>query len=137
MCRTALFAVICMSLSWTSSYAQSFDGEWSVLQVCEATQEGARGYTWRYSATVKNGRFVGQYRNTGQSPSMTLEGQINSDGTASLSGRGLSGSADFNQKFATTASPIAFQVTAKFTGTTGAGERVGSRACKFSFAKGR
>src|SRR6185295_1908652 len=109
-----------------------FEGEWSVLQVCETTQEGAKGFTWRYGATVKNGHFVGQYRNTGQSPSMTLDGQIKPDGSASLSARGISGSADYNQKFATTASPIAFQVMAKFTGTTGTGERVGSRACKFT-----
>ena len=68
---------------------------------------------------------------------MTLEGQIKPDGTASLAARGISGSADFNQKFATTASPIAFQVTAKFSGTTGSGERVGSRVCKLSFTKGR
>ena len=100
-------------------------------------RKGARGFTWRYGATVKNGHFVGQYRNTGQSPSMTLEGQIKPDGTASLSARGISGSADYNQKFATTASPISFQVVAKFTGTTGTGERVGSRGCKFTFARGR
>ena len=137
MRRTVLFAVICASFPWASSYAQSFDGEWSVLQVCETTQEGARGFTWRYAATVKSGHFVGQYRNTGQSPSMTLEGQINPDGTASFAARGISGSADFNQKFAASATPIAFQVTAKFAGTTGTGDRVGSRACKFTFTKGR
>lgn len=137
MRHTVLIAMICASLPWVSSNAQSFDGEWSVLQVCETTQEGARGFTWRYGATVKNGHFVGQYRNTGQSPSMTLEGQIKSDGSASLSARGISGSADYNQKFAISASPIAFQVVAKFIGTTGTGERVGSRACKFTFGKTR
>ena len=136
MRRLVMLAGICASLPWASSNAQSFDGEWSVLQVCDTTQEGARGFTWRYGATVKDGQFVGQYRNKGQSPSMTLEGQIKADGSASLSARGISGSADYNPKFAITASPIAFQVVAKFTGTTGAGERVGSRACKFTFAKG-
>jgi hypothetical protein len=137
MRRTVLFAVIGASLPWASSNAQSFDGEWSVLQVCDSTQEGARGFTWRYGATVKNGQFVGQYRNPGQSPSMTLEGRINTDGTASLAARGISGSADYNQKFATTATPIAFQVMAKFIGTTGTGDRVGTRTCKFTFTKGR
>ena len=55
-----------------SAHAASFDGTWSVLQVCETTSEGARGFTWRYDAAVKDGRFVGQYRTKGQSPSMTL-----------------------------------------------------------------
>lgn len=131
-----LFAMIGASLSWPS-YAQSFDGEWSVLQVCEATQEGACGFTWRYGATLKNGHFLGQFRNTGESPSMTLEGQVNLAGNASLTARGISGSADFNQKFAATASPIAFQVTARVSGPTGTGERVGSRVCKFTFTKTR
>ena len=72
--RTVFLAIICASIPCASPNAQSFDGEWSVLQVCEATQEGAKGFTWRYGATVKNGHFVGQYRNAGQSPSMTLDG---------------------------------------------------------------
>jgi hypothetical protein len=67
-----------------SAFAASFDGTWSVLQVCETTSEGARGYTWRYDADVKIGHFVGQYRTKGQSPSMTLESQILPDGSATL-----------------------------------------------------
>jgi hypothetical protein len=116
---------------------QSVDGEWSVLQVCETTQDGAREYTWRYNAIVKDGHFVGQYRTQGQSRSMTLEGQIKVDGTASLSARGISSGADYNLKFAPAASPIAFEVVAKFSGTTGTGERLGSRGCKFTLNKGR
>ncbi len=133
--RTVLLAVFCACVPWGSLHAQSFDGDWSVLQVCEGTQEGARGFTWRYGARVKDGRFLGQYREKGQSPSMSLEGRINADGTASLSARGISGSADFNQKFAATATPISFEVLAKFTGTSGTGDRVGSRVCRFTFAK--
>jgi hypothetical protein len=136
MLRVVLFAMVGASLSW-SSYAQSFDGEWSVLQICEATQEGARGFTWRYGATLRSGHFLGQYRNAGDSPSMSLKGQVKLDGTASLIARGISGSPDFNQKFATTASPIAFVVSAKFIGATGTGDRVGSRVCKFTFTKTR
>lgn len=137
MRRILLLVIIGANLFWRSAYAQSLDGEWAVLQVCEPTQEGARGFTWRYGATLKNGHFIGQYRNPGESPSMTLEGQVKPDGTASLTARGISGSADFNQKFATTASPIAFQVTAKFSGQMGTGDRVGSRVCKFTFTKTR
>ena len=133
--RIVLLAAFCACLPWGSLRAQSFEGEWSVLQVCEATQEGARGYTWRYSARVKDGHLVSQFRDKGQSPSMTLEGRIKADGTASLSARGISGSAEFNQKFATTATPISFEVMARFTGTTGTGDRVGSRVCKFTFTR--
>jgi len=118
-----------------SAHAASFEGTWSVLQVCETTSEGARGYTWRYDADVKNGHFVGQYRNKGQAPSMTLEGQIRADGTAILKASGISGDAEHNVKFAPAQTPISFQVSAKFEGGKGSGSRLGSRACKFTFSK--
>ena len=118
-----------------SAHAASFDGTWSVLQVCETTSEGARGYTWRYDAGVKNGHLVGQYRTKGQSPSMTLEGQIQPDGAASLLAQGISGDAEHNMKFAQAQTPISFRVTAKFEGGKGSGTRLGSRACTFTFSR--
>jgi hypothetical protein len=118
-----------------SARAASFDGTWSVLEVCDTTSEGARGYTWRYDADVKSGRFVGQYRNKGQVPSMTLEGQIQPDGTATLKASGISGDAEHNIKFAPAQTPISFQVSAKFESNKGSGTRLGVRACKFTFSK--
>ena len=113
----------CLAVAWILAFAAtsaaeaaSFDGTWSVLQVCNSTQESARGYTWRYDATVKDGHLVGHYRNKGQSPSLTLEGQINPDGTATLVADGIS-------------------VAAKFEAGAGAGSRLGVRSCKFTFKK--
>ena len=90
MWRSLFIAACCVLLSFASSHAESFDGVWSILEVCDSTKEGARGYTWRYDATVKDGHLVGQYRSKGQNPSLTLEGQIKPDGTASLSAEGIS-----------------------------------------------
>jgi hypothetical protein len=118
-----------------SAYGVSFDGKWSVLQICETTTEGARGYTWRYNADVKDGRLVGQYHTKGQIPWMTLEGQIQPDGTATLRASGVSGDAEHNIKFAPAQTPISFQVAAKFEGTKGSGKRLGVRACAFTFSK--
>jgi len=117
------------------AHAASFDGTWSVLQVCQATQEGARGYTWRYDGAVKGGHFVGQYGNKGQSPSMTLEGDIRPDGTAALQATGISGDAEYNIKLAQSQSPISFRVVAKFEGNKGTGSRQGVRVCSFTFNK--
>jgi hypothetical protein len=119
----------------SAAEAASFDGTWSVLQVCNSTQEGARGYTWRYDAAVKDGHLVGHYRNKGQSPSLTLEGQINPDGTATLGAEGISADSDHNIKFAPPMSPISFRVAAKFEATAGTGNRLGARSCKFTFSK--
>ena len=95
----------------------------------------ARGYTWRYDATVKDGHLVGHYRNQGQSPSLTLEGRINPDGTATFKADGISASADYNIKFAPPMTSISFQVTAKFDASAGAGNRLGARKCTFTFNK--
>src|SRR5262249_42840859 len=118
-----------------SARAASFDGTWSVLQVCETMSDGARGYTWRYDADVKNGRFVGQYRNKGQVPSLTLEGQIQADGLANLKASGISADAEHNVKFAPAQTPISFQVAATFEGSKGSGNRLGNRVCRFTFSK--
>lgn len=119
------------------AHAEVFDGAWSVLEVCESSPEGARGYKWTYPATVKDGYFVGQYRQEGQSPSMSLKGMIKPDGSASLIAHGISGDSDHNVKFAPAQTPINFEVRANFTGTTGVGERLTGRVCKFTFTKGR
>jgi hypothetical protein len=117
------------------AHAASFDGTWSVLQVCETTSEGARGYTWHYDADVESGHFVGQYRTKGQSPSMTLVGQIQPDGTATLQAQGISGDAEYSVKFAPAQTPISFRVAARFEDGKGSGDRLDSRVCKFTFSK--
>ena len=131
----AWLGALLLSVTFATVHAASFDGTWSVLQVCETTSEGARGYTWRYDAAVKNGRFLGQYRNKGQVPSMTLEGQIQPDGTANLRASGISGDAEHNVKFAPPQTPISFRVSAKFEGSKGSGLRLDARVCKFTFSK--
>ena len=94
MWRAFFIASGLVLLLFASSHASSFDGAWSVLQVCDSTEEGARRYTWRYDATVKHGHLVGQYRLKGQRPSLTLEGKVEPDGSATLIAEGLSAGSD-------------------------------------------
>jgi hypothetical protein len=135
MWRAFFIASGLVLLPSASSHAASFDGAWSVLQDCNSTQEGARGYTWRYDAIVKNGHLVGQYRSKGQRPSLTLEGQVKPDGSASLIAKGISASSDYNIGFAPPQSRISFRVIARFEATVGMGSPVGVRGCKFTFNK--
>ena len=135
MWRAFFIAADLVLLPFASLHAASFDGAWSVLQVCDLAQEGARGYTWRYDATVKHGHLVGQYRSKGQRPSLTLDGQIRPDGSASLIAEGFSASSDYNIGSAPSQSRISFHVVAKFEATVGTGRRVGARGCKFTFNK--
>ena len=135
MWRAFFIALDLVLLPFASSHAASFDGAWSVLQVCDSAEEGARGYTWRYDATVKHGHLVGQYRSKGQRPSLTLEGQVKSDGSAFLIAEGISASSDDNIGFASPQSRISFRVIATFEATVGTGSRVGVRGCRFTFSK--
>jgi hypothetical protein len=132
--RFAATAILILA-SAGNARAATFDGTWSVLQVCDATEEGARGYTWRYDAVVKDGHLIGRYRTKGQSPSLTLEGQIQPDGAATLQAEGISASSDYNLKFAPPQTPISFRVAAKFESNKGTGNRLGARSCKFTFTK--
>jgi hypothetical protein len=121
-------------LPLSSPHAASFDGTWSVLQICNAAKEGGRGYMWRYDATVKHGRLVGQYRSKGQRPSLTLAGQVNPDGSASLIAEGLSAS-EADSEFESPQGRFSFRVNARFEATMGTGSRVGVRSCRFIFSK--
>lgn len=114
----------------------SFDGTWSVVQVCDATKEGGRGYTWRYDATIANGHLVG-HRGTipGGQSQFTLEGDLRPDGSSTLVGTGISEASDYNIGFAQKGARIHFEVAAKFTAVQGTGDRLGVRRCKFTFSK--
>jgi len=89
-----------------STHAASFEGTWSVLQVCETTSEGARGYTWRYDVTITNGHLIG-HRGTiqGGQSQFTLEGTVQSGGRAALTGTGISETSDYNLGFAQRGTP--------------------------------
>ena len=126
MWRAFFTASSLVLLPFASSHASSFDGAWSVLQICDLPEEGRQRYTWRYDATVKHGHLVGQYRLKGQRPSLTLEGKVEADGSAILIAKGLAASSDNDVAFPSPQGRISFRVTAKFEGSQGSG-RVGVR----------
>ena len=134
MWRAFFIASGLVLLPFASSHASSFDGAWSVLQVCDRPEEGGRRYKWRYDATVKHGNLVGQFRLKGQRPSLTLEGKIEANGSATLIAEGLSASSDNDAAFPSPQGRLSFRVTAQFEETLGTG-RVGVRGCKFTFSK--
>lgn len=129
--RLLMFVFICFLLPLRAQ-AAAFDGEWSVLQLCETSPEGARGYKWTYPATVRAGYFAGQYRQEGQSPSMSLKGTIKPAGSAILVAMAL-------PVIRTTTLNLHwrrhFEVRANFTGKAGTGERLIGRVCKFTFTR--
>ena len=115
--------------------AAAFDGTWTVVQDCQAAPDGARTYKWTYDAVVKDGNLVGDYGTRGKPASQTLTGTISADGSARLLATGLNGNSDHVLGFQQSGSSFTFAVTARFTGTKGAGSRTAGRTCTFSFVK--
>lgn len=130
-------ALVAIVLGPTLAAAAAFDGTWSVVEVCEASREGGRGYTRRYDITIANGHLVGHRGTIGGSEQsqFTLEGDVRADGTATLTGRGSSENSDDNVHFAQKGARTYYEVAAKFAATQGLGDRLGERRCKFTFAK--
>ena len=57
----ALLTAIAFEAS-TGWAATLFDGSWRVTQNCGPAGQDVHGYTWTYTATVRNGVFSGEHR---------------------------------------------------------------------------
>jgi len=143
--RVSIFAVALLSLTpSTSMLAQTpaqpaqatteFDGEWSIVWVCADYRNG-KGFTNRLSMLVKAGFARAKWGTDGQPNSMTMTGQIHSDGSATLVLNGLTGSPKYNIGSENEGLPYGYAVRANFAGKKGFGTRVGERPCTFTFAK--
>jgi len=111
-----------------------FDGTWEVSVACTAT-EGALGYTNRFPATVKGGVLHGQYGTEGVAASLTLDGRINPNGTATILASGLTGDTRFNVKAMPKGRPYSYHIEATFLNASGTGRRVEVRPCSVTFIR--
>lgn len=69
-------------------------------------------------------------------PSGTLTGNINPDGSAVLQMNGLTGSSQYNAGRVSAGSLYHYIVDAHFTASAGTGKRNSGRDCKFTFLRG-
>lgn len=112
-----------------------FDGTWSVIITCAASQDGAAGYTLRFMAGVKGGLLHGETGVRGQAGSLSLDGQIQPDGTALLSARGMTGNPDYTIGRLAPATPYSYRLQSRFDGAHGTGARLEVRRCDAVFSK--
>ena len=115
--------------------AVRFDGKWNVAIVCAGTPDGALGYKAGLVAQVKDGFLRGDQGVEGNPNWLRLEGQIQSDGSATLSATGLTGDPKYSIKGAAEGSRVGYHVAARFEGSTGTGKRLELRACDLRFTK--
>ena len=133
---TAIALLAVATISPALAQTAAFDGTWSVTQECEPAPGGARGFKWAYDATVKGGRLVGQYGTKDKPSSLTLTGQIQPDGSATLRASGLNGKSDHTAGFGQPGEKFSYPVEARFEAKRGTGLRTQTRTCRFTFVKG-
>lgn len=115
--------------------AGGFDGRWAVNLVCPQSSDGAKPFTFEFSADVKDSVIHGEHGQADKPGWMTLDGSIQPNGDADLEARGLTGGAGYNINHAGTGMPYTHPVTAHFEASQGSGRWVTSRTCNFEFTK--
>jgi hypothetical protein len=111
-----------------------FDGVWDTVLSC-GNSNGALGYVFDFSATVKGGVLHGEKGIRGQPGWLQLDGKIDEEGTASILAAGLVGAAPFAVGQRPAGTEYGYNIRAKFSGDSGQGSRVEGRPCSVTFTK--
>jgi hypothetical protein len=89
----------------------------------------------RVIGQVKDGVFLAQHGVGGHASSLTLRGKIQSDGSATIDARGITGDPRYNLNNETKGTPYAYRAIARFDGSRGTGSRIDNRPCNLTFAR--
>lgn len=112
----------------------AFDGTWSAAMNCP-TEGTSKGYTWRFTIAITNGSIKGVYGVPPRAPWAAFDGQVQANGSATLSAHGVSGASEYNIGNAPAGSRVEFPLDARFEGARGTGTRTQGRHCTLTFAK--
>jgi len=132
-----LLVAVCVTVAGAGIWHYSllrFDGEWSVQLVCES-DKNARGYSYHFSAQVKDGILHGERGTAGAPGWFAIDGPIRSDGGATLHGNGLTNDPANTYFSVKNGTPYSYTIDAHFDQHHGAGKRLELRACSVNFVK--
>jgi hypothetical protein len=116
--------------------AGRFDGQWASTMSCPATAK-ALGYTFDFITQVNGAHLHAQHGAEGAPASMSLDGNIEPDGSALLDAKGYTGLPAYNHGIGPPGSIYVFKVAARFDGASGGASVVlpAGRPCDVTFAK--
>ena len=138
MRRTIGLLVCIVVIGWVAANAEDdpkrFDGTWDTTVSCSNT-EGALGYSYQFTSTVKDGVLHGEKGEKGKPGRLELDGKILPDGTMKLYAKGLVGAQEVAVGHRPRGSAFGYHVEGKFTEKEGTGKRVEGRPCEIEFAK--
>jgi hypothetical protein len=120
----------------SSDASMRFDGEWDTILSCP-NSNGALGYSFEFASIVKQGRLHGEKGTKGEPGWLSLDGQIPTDGHASLYADGLVGAAEAAVGHRPAGTQYGYHVQADFQQASGKGQRVEGRPCTVTFTRRR
>jgi hypothetical protein len=116
----------------TNPNPKRFDGEWDLVLTCP-NSNGALGYSFRFSAWVKDGVLHAEKGVKGEPGWLQLDGSIPADGHASLYASGLVGASEAAVGHRPAGTIYGYHVDTRFSDTSGKGNRVEGRPCNVEF----
>jgi hypothetical protein len=120
--------------SGSSAEIERFDGAWQATISCPMAA-GAQGYVFQFAARVKDRVFHGQQGVDDTPGWLSVDGIIQLDGSAELYAHGLTNTSAYTVGNVPSGSPVGYHILARFNGSSGAGNRVELRPCKFTALK--
>ena len=112
-----------------------FDGLWLGKLVCEATASGLPGFEREFGGRVKDGVFHAETGRVGKPGSQTFDGTIESDGTADILQKGLSGNPQRDPFHRPSGTEDNNKYLTKFDGSHGSGTRSDRASCSVNFTR--
>jgi hypothetical protein len=134
---TALLCVLAGGLPFgthADSPNRQFDGSWDTILSC-TNSNGALGYSFDFVSIVKDGVLHGAKGEQGKAGWLTLDGNIQKNGSANLYVQGLVGAAPYAVGQRPAGSAYGYHLDSKFSGESGTGTRVEGRPCSAAFTK--
>lgn len=115
-----------------------FDGTWKVTLVAPNYKDAhgtALGFTYDFTAQVKDGAIHGEHGEKGKPAWLAVEGTIQADGSALLTANGVTGNATYSAGGVASGTKFTYHIKAQFEGAKGTGSRVEGRTVNFTFVK--
>lgn len=97
---------------------------------------GARGYTFRFLATIRDGVLAAQFRSPGASPSLRYAGTLDAQGRGEIRANGLTGpDTRYNVDRTVGGKPYGYRMKMEFHGNEGHATRLDLRPCEATFVR--
>jgi len=127
--------IAALSIPDSANDRRRFDGTWLGKLVCEPTPSGLPGWRYELTGRVRDGIFHAEIGPVGKPASETFDGTIETDGSANIFQKGLSGDPQRDPFHRPPGTEYNNRYLTKFGGAHGSGTRSDRASCNVSFTK--